>query len=223
MAITFVASAIFENSGAASNPIAVPSGTAVGDIMVACLGYRGNVVGITPPSGWTLISRTNEVTHMSLSMYYRAFVAGDTSFTWTFALNVNAASVIVSYSGCDTTSPVDVSATQTNNASLTITGPSVTTTFANDMGLSIALSESSGQNFAVPTGQTLRAYASAHGASVNNSGCSIGVWDKLLPSIGATGTWTTTQDNSRDSIGGTVALKTSTVGRANLLASLGVG
>jgi len=223
MAISFVAASPVGGSSTTSIVISSPTGTTTKDIMIACLGFRGNAVAITPPAGWTLIERRDEATHQSLVSYWREWQTGDTSFTWTLGLSTNHASAIVTYRGCFTSAPIDVFASQANpTASTTIDGPSITTTYANDMLLAVALSEASGQVFVSPSGYTERAEIDAHGGSVNTSGNSIEVSEKAFVGPGSTGAWTATQDNSRDSIGMSIALRDANT-NLRLLLSLGVG
>ena len=224
MAISFVAASPVGGSSTTSIVISSPTGTTTKDIMVACLGFRGNTVAITPPAGWTLIERRDEATHQSLVSYWREWQTGDTSFTWTLGLSTNHASAIVTYRGCFTSAPIDVFASQANSAaSLNVDGPSLTTTFANDMLLAIALSESSGQVFVSPSGYTERAEIDAHGGAVNNSGNSIEISEKAFVGPGSTGAWVATQNNSRDSIGMSIALRDGASSSLRLLASCGVG
>ena len=71
------------------------------------------------------------------------------SYTWTLSsAHTGAAGGIVSYSGVDPSAPVDVSSGQTTNSNLNHTAPTVTTTAANDMLVTVA--DADGVGIAAP-------------------------------------------------------------------------
>lgn len=222
MAITFISST---NEGAQSTTatLAKPPGTSVNNILVATIAARGNNVTVTPDqAGWTMIRLDTETTHQQAESWWRLTTGSDpASWTWTLGSNTRHAGVMLAYSGVSTTTPIDVHAGQTTDvASLTIDGPSVTTTFKNDMLLAVAVSEASGVTITAPTGYTLRGTASAGGSA--NAGNTISVFDKSFVGPGPTGTWSAPQNTSRDTMAQSIALKDSAAGR-RLLTALGVG
>ena len=110
-----------------------PSGTVQNDVIVASITVPGSVT-FTAPAGWTSIQRTvtagNEITTQS---WYLVAGAGEpSSYSWSWSGGRSATGGIVSYSGVDTSSPIDASASQANASSTTLTAPSVTTTGLTD-------------------------------------------------------------------------------------------
>ena len=135
--------------------IATPAGTVQDDVMVASIGFRANCcamgtsagIGITPPTGWTEVRRLDNANDTSngLVVYQKVAGASEGSHQWTFSCTGTCAPVgfqsaaggIVSFSGVDTSSPIDgggtVEAGQ-NTAALAQTTPSgLSTTVANTM------------------------------------------------------------------------------------------
>jgi len=138
-----------------------PTGTVQNDVMIASIGFRLNSpgqnstdIGITPPLGWTPVSGFGGVvftngridnptaTGNGLAVYYKVAGASEpASHTWTFFDNgptwttvgfQSAAGGIVSFSGVDTTTPIDRQEGR-YTAALDQRTPSITTTVANTM------------------------------------------------------------------------------------------
>lgn len=198
MAVTYVSSSTVGGSGTLIT-INRPAGIAVGDFMLAAVAFRGQVVNITPPVGWTFLRRDDETTHHSLVTYYRFYAAGDpTSWTWTLAVSGRHAAGISAYNDVSSSFPVDGLNGQTNStASTTISGPSVTTSLDNQLLIAIAVSEASGQIITPPVGYTSRFTADAGGSA--NAGCTTNLSDKFFTPAGTTGPISATQVTSRDS------------------------
>ncbi len=91
--------------------INVPTGTVTGDVMVAAIAVVGSGVVITPPAGWIAQPATlqgSATTSRQQAFYRVATGAEPASYTWQFeSVHAGAAGGIVSYSGVDTTTPVD--------------------------------------------------------------------------------------------------------------------
>ena len=130
--VTYRASASNDIGNSSSISIAKPSSVGAGDLLVATIAMSGSV-GITSPGGWTLIRSGTHSTNLQLAAFYH--VAGSSepasyTFTTADASKRTLGGGIASYSGVDTTAPVDVSGT-TNGAGGNADSPNLTTTVAN--------------------------------------------------------------------------------------------
>jgi uncharacterized repeat protein (TIGR01451 family) len=123
-----------------------PTGTTVGDVMVASIGYRpcssksggGCTTSITPPAGWTLIRLVEQKTGggtggygLRLGIFYRVVTAADaavTNYTWTIGgapVHNGAAGVLSSFMNVDTTNPIVIEAGQATSSSRSHTTPNI--------------------------------------------------------------------------------------------------
>ena len=127
-------------SSAATNTqslaVSRPSGTAANDVMIASISVRPYTATITAPTGWTLVRRVNytSLQTSSLAVYRRVATSSEaSSYTWSFSGATYGAGGIQSFTGVDTTSPVNVEAGQAVGEGMSFATPSVTTTVANAM------------------------------------------------------------------------------------------
>jgi hypothetical protein len=131
------ASATYAPDSTTSLTLSVPTGTQVGDVLVASLGFGKNGATtqpvLTAPAGWTLVSRTNKGAVGALAVYWHVFAGGETGYTWTTNVTVGGAVFLAAFGGVDTTNPIDVSKGQTSKRGTAVSTPSVTTTTANAM------------------------------------------------------------------------------------------
>src|SRR5438046_695849 len=81
-----------------------------GDLMVANITVNGGTSAIvTPPSGWTLIKRTDNDVSVSLLTYWKVAGASEpSSYTWTVNNQTTAEGAITPLTGVDTSNPIDV-------------------------------------------------------------------------------------------------------------------
>jgi hypothetical protein len=122
-------------NGATSVVIGAPSGTAVGDFLVADVDAAGTGA-ITPPAGWTNIFVGAGFTTYSV-LQYRVATAADvtgTTYTWNLVTSRKAIGRVLNYVGVDATA-VGTPATTGANSGTTITYNSVTTPAANSLVL----------------------------------------------------------------------------------------
>lgn len=118
-----------------------PTGTVQNDVMIASIAVRASTVTITPPSGWTLVRRMDNADSTANSLAVYRLVAGASEpadYTWTFSPAAMAAGGIQTFSGVDTTTPIDVENGQNTVATpccwtTSHPTPDVTTTVANTM------------------------------------------------------------------------------------------
>jgi hypothetical protein len=127
-------SVTYDKSGASSVTVTMPSGTQTGDLMVATasLGQSGSLnVTWSTPSGWTAIASNVGVAGTAsgerTSVYYRVAAGGDTggTTTWTFSLSggsVDAGIALQSFSGVNTSSPIDNTGTTGTDTGATSVG-----------------------------------------------------------------------------------------------------
>ncbi len=118
--------------------INVPAGTVAGDVMVASIAVQPSTIVITAPAGWTLVRNNTQAAGSSSRMatYYRVATAGEpASYLWTFsgAASTGATGGIISFSGVDTSSVLDVEGGNTTASSLTHIANAISTTVANTM------------------------------------------------------------------------------------------
>src|SRR4051812_8164160 len=114
-------------NGSASIVMTVPSGVAVGDLLVADVDAAGTGV-MTPPAGWTSIFTGAGFATYS-TVHYRVATAADVagaSYTWTLGSTRKAVGRMMSYVGVDT-STIGTPATNGAASGTTITFNSVTT------------------------------------------------------------------------------------------------
>ena len=88
-----------------------PSGTVDGDLLVVGLMLEGGSnTGVTPPSGWTLIRRTDNSTNSGMATYRKVAGASEpANYAFDLSGGVAWAIGISRISGIDTSNPVDVS------------------------------------------------------------------------------------------------------------------
>ena len=124
--------------------VSKPTGTTAGDVLVAGITvYGGAGTTITAPSGWALISRTNQGTSNStgsvgLASFYKiANTSEPSTYTWTIAWNSGVATAdrsaiggIARYTGVNTSNPLDVTSTTSSGNGTSAIAPSITTVTA---------------------------------------------------------------------------------------------
>ena len=177
------------DSGVLSLTISTPAGTVAGDLMIATIVVRPSSATITAPaSGWTLVRRIDNGASIanSLAVYRRVASAGEPgSHTWTFSSSTGSAGGIASFSGVDTSNPIDVENGQTTASGLTHSTPSVMTNTANTMIVSSHAFASSA-TWTPPTGMA-EAVDVASVVVPNAAGISVEQNYVLQAAAGATG------------------------------------
>ncbi|HKQ26474.1 MAG TPA: DUF6701 domain-containing protein [Burkholderiales bacterium] len=181
--------------------INVPAGTALNDQMIAAISVQPSTATVTPPAGWTLVRQINNAAATSNSLYvYRRTATGaePASYTWDFAAWASgyAAGGIESFSGVDTTTPIDVENGAATASALTHATPSVTTTVANTM-LVTSHAIASSSTWTAPAGMA-EAFETAALTTPNVNGQSIEGNYVAQVAIGATGAKTATASANAD-------------------------
>jgi Family of unknown function (DUF6701)/Concanavalin A-like lectin/glucanases superfamily len=171
--------------------INVPAGTVSGDVMVAAIAVRNSAVLITPPAGWSAQAATVQTLGDSTrhQLFYRVAGASEpASYTWLFDTpHTGAVGAIVSYSGVDTTAPIDAFAgnptPQGADTLLQHRALSTTTTVADAMVISTHAFGSSATW--TSAGVTERVDIASQAAG--NAGVSLAIYDATQVTAGATG------------------------------------
>lgn len=178
--------------------INVPSGTVLNDQMIAAIAVQPSTAVVTAPAGWTLLRQVNNGAATTNSLYiYRRTATGaePASYTWNFttwitgaaaAVGGYAAGGIQSFSGVDTTTPVNIDSNGTNTNGTAHTTLSVNTTVLNTMVVSNHAYASSG-TFVTGSAMT-EGYDVAALTVPNAAGQSIAGYYVAQAAIGATGT-----------------------------------
>jgi len=191
---------------------------AMGDVYITACAFRGGSgVTITPPDGtWIPLTRVDNGANLSVATFYHVVTSPSTE--WGGSVNFALGSVqkgvgaLSSFSGVDTTNPVDQQNGQLTASGTSHTALGVTTTAANDMLLTFhAVVGSTGStNQWTPPGamsERLDAASSTQGASTN-----LGMEgnELLLGAAGATGNQTATSVASGAGATKTIALRAAT-------------
>lgn len=183
--------------------ITKPTGTVSGDVLVAAIAIRPETLTITPPSGWSLVlSQANTNTQANaVAVYTKVAGASEpTSYTWSFSAGSTGSSGgIAAFTGVDSVTPVNVSggATTGVSASVSVNAPSVTTTVANTMLVTVH-ADSNANTWAPPSGMT-EAFDTSSVTPINDVGESVELNYLAQSSIGSTGVKTATVEQTSGS------------------------
>jgi MSHA biogenesis protein MshQ len=179
----------------------VPAGTTTGDVMIAsiaagpCSATNGGActVTINPPAGWTQIGTTINQTGGGnfgnrLAVFQRVVTGAEpANYTWTFGgtpAHSGAAGGIMTFSGVDTTTPVDAQLGQATASGAAHQANGITTTVANTMLVGSFAVNSAGTWFA-PAGMTEQVDVASL-TTPNNLGISLEMTYEARAAIGAT-------------------------------------
>jgi MSHA biogenesis protein MshQ len=210
-AVTYVSSSVgsLSNSSVSSVQINNPTGLVVGDLMVAFLAQNspGSPI-VSSATGWTsVLNRTyTDGSTVGTSVYYRFATAADISngsFTFSFTSSRRSAGAILAFRGVDTVTPINASGSQGNNASTSLTAPSITTVDNNAMLVSL-YGFVQGSNSATPSAGMTEAFDAATGAGPN--GVTIEGAYAIQATVGPTGTRVATAATTSVNIGVLLAL-----------------
>ena len=181
--------------GATSLAITTPTNAVTNDLLIAYIDTT-TVQSVTS-SGWTsIVAGTEGTLSNEAELFYRYHDGSSSSYTFSWSGSVSAQGGIVRVTGAATSSPVDVSASKTNNSFGTSqVAPSVTTTVADTLLLCL-FANSSGYTYTTPSGMT--EVTDANGGSLHKL---------AVAATGATGTKTATMSSSGWAIGLSVAIK----------------
>ena len=169
--------------------INTPSGTASGDVMIATIGVRPYTAIVNTPAGWVPLRRVDGSSAATLTYWKLASGSEPASYTWTVDASTGMVGGILSFIGVDTASiPVNIDSGQVVSGPTTQnTAPSVTTTVANTMLLTVH-SINSTANWTPPAGMSeLFDLKSVAYDGVASNGISLEANYVIQASSGATG------------------------------------
>ena len=113
----------------ANTSVSVPGGTTNGDVMLMVINSKDNAAQATP-TGWTRVgTQLNNTTALTTNIFYRVASSEPASYAPT-TTGVSHCLSISSFSGVDTTSPINASSQRANPSSTTITADAITPSVA---------------------------------------------------------------------------------------------
>jgi hypothetical protein len=209
------------STGATSMSPALPSGAAVGDVLVFAVGKGDTTENFSTPSGgtgtWTLRDTVrNGSTTAQSAIFTGVVVAGETAPSTTWTTSTVAGGVLVAYTGVDQNTPVNV-ATGTSAAATGTGTVSVTTTVANTLGFAAWTTGTNTTMTAGGTATPTREYAFSQ-----NGATKVGFMgeDAPIAASGASGTFTTGGATGAAYAGNIIALQPMPDGAGTLTANV---
>jgi hypothetical protein len=113
--------------------LVTPLGTQLGDVLIAQVVVNSSSTVITSPSGWTLILTMKSSVGVEEATFYKAASASEPSFySWTFGASQPATGAVSSFTGVNTSSPIDAKSGKYNTSG-TVTFTQITTTAPNEV------------------------------------------------------------------------------------------
>jgi hypothetical protein len=200
--------------------VSKPTGTVLNDVMVATIASRNRNLTVNTPTGWTVVNTATQsnggVRGMLLTTYYKVATASEPStYTWSFSGGGNyeyAAAGITSFSGVDTTSPINANGAQAagNGSTYSFATRSITTTVANTM-LVGSFSYMNADGWTAPTGFT-EALDIRSPSALNQTGITLAMSYKSQATTGSVSATATANNTYTSDYGATqlLALKPST-------------
>ena len=197
-------STLVNTTSATSHTITKPASAAIGQVCVASLALNGSTVSAAP-AGWTQFAAVTSITNPHLYGYYHVMGASEpASYTWTTAGSVASGGGISCYSGVNTTTPLDTTASVAASAVAATTGSvsGVTTTTAGAMLVGAIAINSSNTTIAI-TGPSGMAEVYDVGGKRTE------LDDGLQATAGSSGdkSWTWSSGSAREWAGWLVALR----------------
>ncbi len=197
-------STLVNTTSTTSHKITKPALAAAGQVCVVSLALNGSTVSAAPP-GWTQFAAATSITNPRLYGYYHVMGASEPAdYTWTTAGSVASGGGISCYSGVNTTTPLDTTASVTASSVAASTGsvPGVTTTTAGAMLVGAIAINSSNTTIAItgPSGMT---------EVYDLGGKRTELDDALQATAGSSGdkSWTWSSGSQREWAGWLVALR----------------
>ena len=185
-----------------------PASIAAGNVLIAFLIFDADDANtITPPNGWTQITTVDvsgSAARRSISYFKVAGGSEPETYTWVRDVQGNFAWIITiaRISGADTASPINVSGSQANANSTSVTAPTITTTVNNCLLVFLG-SDPNGRTYTPPGGMTERweqRYA-AGAYDITQEGAT-----EDFATAGATGTRVATVNPATDNAGHLIAI-----------------
>lgn len=187
--------------------IAVPAGTAAGDLLVASLAVRHNAATVVAPSGWTLVRDTPQTSGAAtcadgstagirLLSYYKVAGAGEPTADFVYGSDCYDSGFgsggMLRFTGVDPSNPIVASVASTTASSTLHAAPSVTPGVSDAMLVTVhsyGSSRSWNQSYAGVSTMSERVDQRSYGAD-NGLGATLAMYTEALTSSAATGTRT---------------------------------
>ncbi|MCE9672093.1 cell wall anchor protein [Myxococcus stipitatus] len=117
--------------------LALPPGTAVGDVLLARVSNRESVTAtLTAPAGWTLLRSDQSAALLKSWVFYKVVSSTEpASYTFTLSAAYNMSGSVSAFSGADPANPIDTHSGQKNGNATALDSPAVTTTVANGLAV----------------------------------------------------------------------------------------
>lgn len=175
--------------------VPVPTGTASGDILLIAVTVGGSSTLPATPTGLTALD--SGTTGPSYGSWYR-ICDGTEPASYSFTVSKSASATARSYSGADTTTPINAHGVPNKTATASATATSITTTTNGCELVFFSAIATSGLSLTLPTGF-------ANSAS-NSTGISSASCDETQASSGSTGTVTGTWSGANNNWSQLIAL-----------------
>jgi hypothetical protein len=137
--------AITVTSSATGNSVVVnkPTGTVDGDVMLAvfCHATGTTDVSLSAPAGWTMIGTAGVNGDLNGKAWYHVASSEGASYTFTSTTSNDCVIMIASYSGVNTSSPINTSAQNYPASTSATCSIAVTTTLTNCMLVMFAMAD----------------------------------------------------------------------------------
>jgi hypothetical protein len=187
---TFINSAAGNTPSANNVTVNVPAGVADGNLLVAVYTNSNAALTVTPPGGWTQIADSATTVTPRLVLYFRIASSEPASYTWNTSASAAQDVLILAYDQM-ATSPLDGTVTTNTGTATTATATGLTTT--NDNSLLVMAAISQGTRTYSATNLTTEQY---DGSSSGGGHVSVGVFDGVQTTAGASGNKTATISSS---------------------------
>ncbi|MES2563507.1 MAG: DUF6701 domain-containing protein [Pseudomonadota bacterium] len=164
-----------------------PAGTVQNDVLVASIAARPHTVTITPPAGWVLVRRTDNVNGDSntLAVYRKlAGAAEPTHYTWVISASTGAAGGIQAFANVDPVNPILIEDGASTASGTSHATPSVTTGLANAM-IVASFGYGSARDWAPPAG--MNEAFDRRSQDVSSTGITVSAHYASQPAAGASG------------------------------------
>jgi hypothetical protein len=195
--------------------IQLPTTTQVADVAVAVVDASVGPGAITPPSGWTLVSRWSATRspYLTQAVYDHVVAAGDPSVVrFGLPAATRVAAGIAAYGGVDPATPVGATSVGHASSSATATAPSLSVG-VNGGAVVSAFGSASASTATLSSGLTERVDVDATGGSPATAAAG----DRSISAVGATGSTTARFTASGKVVGMQIALQPQQVPGAPLL------
>lgn len=194
--------------GGGTLSVPVPTGTVSGDVLVILVSVVSSSTVPATPSGLTLLDSAS--TGPSYASYYRV-CDGTEPASYGFTVTKRAAGISVTYSGVNTTTPINAHGAPNKTTTTSATATTITTT-ANGCRLIFASTiGTASETFTNPTGFANQVLETS---SSNNT---LAFCDESQTTAGATGTITGTWSAANNNFSQLIALAPASGGTANTL------